>query len=34
MVDIYKDIDDEEEIGKYFADGEIIGSKQTGLSDL
>ena len=27
MVDIYKDIDDEEEIGKYFADGEIVGPK-------
>ncbi len=34
MVEIYKDIDDEEEIGKYFQDGEIVGQKQTGLSDL
>ena len=34
MVATYKDIDDEEEIGKYFADGEIIAQKQTGLSDL
>jgi integrase len=34
MVEIYKDIDDEEEIGKYFSDGEIIGQKQTTLSDL
>ena len=34
MVGVYKDIDDEEEIGKYFVDGEIIGQKQTGLSDL
>ena len=34
MVGIYKDIDDEEEIGKYFADGEIVGQKQAGLSDL
>lgn len=29
-----KDIDDEEEIGKYFANGEIIAQKQTGFSDL
>lgn len=34
MVDVYKDIDDEEEIGKYFSDGEIVGQKQAGLSDL
>ena len=34
MVEIYKDIDDEEEIGKYFQDGEIVGQKQTSLSDL
>lgn len=34
MVATYKDIDDEEEIGKYFSDGEIIGQKQAGLSDL
>ncbi len=34
MVDIYKDIDDEEEIGKYFQDGKIVGQKQAELSDL
>lgn len=34
MVDVYKDIDDEEEIGKYCADGEIVGQKPAGLSDL
>ena len=34
MAEIYKDIDDEEEIGKYFQDGEIVGQKQTSLSDL
>lgn len=34
MVEIYKDIDDEEEIGKYFSDGKIIGQKQAALSDL
>lgn len=34
MVQVYKDIDSEEEIGKYFADGEIVGQKQAGLSDL
>ena len=34
MVGLYKDIDDDEEIGKYFQDGEIVGVKQTNLSDL
>lgn len=34
MVRVYVDIDQDEEIGKYFSDGEIIGQKQTGLSDL
>ncbi len=34
MVGLYKDIDDEEEIGKYFDDGEIVAQKQSGLSDL
>ena len=34
MVSIYKDIDADEEIGKYFADGEIIQGKQASLADL
>lgn len=34
MVRVYVDLDTDEEIGKYFADGEIVGQKQTGLSDL
>lgn len=34
MVRVYVDTDQEEEIGKYFANGEIIGQKKTGLSDL
>ncbi len=34
MVATYKDIDDVEEIGKYFSNGEIICQKQTWLSDL
>lgn len=34
MVGLYKDIDDDEEIGKYFQDGEIVGVKQANLSDL
>lgn len=34
MVEIYKDIDDEEEIGKFFKNGEIVGAEQTNLSDL
>lgn len=34
MVDIYKDIDDEDEIGKYCMNGEIVGQKQAALSDL
>ena len=34
MVQVYKDIDSEEEFGKYFVDGEIIGQKQTSLSEL
>ena len=34
MVEIYKDIDDEEEIGKFFKNGEIVGVKHSNLSDL
>ena len=34
MVDIYKDIDDEDEIGKYCMNGDIVGQKQAALSDL
>ena len=34
MVEIYKDIDGEEEIGKFFKDGEIVGAEQSNLSDL
>lgn len=34
MVDIYKDIDNEDEIGKYCMNGEIVGQKQAALSDL
>lgn len=34
MVDIYKDIDDEDEIGKYCMDGEIVGQRQATLADL
>lgn len=34
MVAIYKDIDDEEEIGKYFADGEVVGQQTVGISDI
>ena len=34
MVDIYKDIDDEDEIGKYCMNCEIVGQKQAALSDL
>ena len=34
MVEIYKDIDDEEEIGKFFKNGEIVGAKHSNLSDL
>ena len=34
MVRVYVDTDQEEEIGKYFKDGEIVGPSQTGLSDL
>lgn len=34
MVQVYKDIDSEEEFGKYFVDGEIVGQKQTSLSEL
>lgn len=30
MISLYKDIDDEAEIGNYFADGEVIGVKQMG----
>jgi integrase len=34
MVELYKDIDADEEIGKYFEGGEIVAPKQAGLSDL
>lgn len=34
MVGVYKDIDVDEEFGKYFKDGEIIAQKQAGLGDL
>lgn len=34
MVGVYKDIDDEEEIGKYFSDGKIVGQNPTDLADL
>lgn len=34
MVRVYVDLDEDEEIGKYFADGEIVGQKQAALSDL
>lgn len=34
MVDLYKDFSDDEEIGKYFADGKIIARKEASLSDL
>lgn len=34
MLKIYKDIDGEEEIGKFFKDGEIVGAEQSNLSDL
>lgn len=34
MVNVYKDIDGEEEIGQYFENGEIVAPSQTSLSDL
>lgn len=34
MVQVYKDINGEEEIGKYFVNGEIVGQKQIGLGDM
>lgn len=34
MVNLYKDIDADEEIGKYFANGEVIAQKQVGLNDI
>lgn len=34
MVGVYKDIDDDEEIGKYFAGGKIVEIKPTSLSNL
>lgn len=34
MVRVYVDLDKDEEIGKYFSDGSIVGQKQTELSDL
>lgn len=34
MLRIYVDIDQEEEIGKYFSDGKIIGRKAAEIADL
>lgn len=34
LVRVYKDIDAEDEFGKYFADGEIMAQAKTGLQDL
>ncbi len=34
MLKIYVDLDKDEQIGKYFKDGEIVAQKQTDLSDL
>lgn len=34
MVRVYVDTDQDEEIGKYFADGEIVAPKVAGLADL
>lgn len=34
MVNVYKDIDADEEFGKWFSNGEIVAQKQSGLSDL
>ena len=34
MVSLYKDTDADEEIGKYFKDGEIVGQKPKSLKDL
>lgn len=34
MCQVYKDIDAEDEFGKYFADGEIMAQAKTGLQDL
>lgn len=34
MVAIYRDVDETEELGKYFRDGEIISQKRMGLQDL
>lgn len=34
MVSVYKDIDTDDEIGKYFKDGQIIASESKQLSDL
>lgn len=34
MVAVYKDIDADEELSEFFADGEIVTKKQTSLSDL
>lgn len=34
MCQVYKDIDAEDEFGKYFSDGEIMAQAKTGLQDL
>lgn len=34
LVQVYKDIEPEDEFGKYFSDGEIIAQKKVGLEDL
>lgn len=34
MVNLYKDIDADEELAEFFADGEIVAKKQASLSDL
>ena len=34
MVQIYKDIDTDEQIGMYFKDGDIVAPEQKGFGDL
>lgn len=34
MLNVYKDIDATDDLGKYFKDGEIVAAEQKGLSDL
>ncbi len=34
MVQLYKDIDADEQIGMYFKDGDIVAPEQKGLGDL